>query len=44
LKNAWGGYENYEDADFLAPFWEQPMTRWDKMINAGLRAKMVASL
>lgn len=42
VNNAWGGYENIDDA-FLAPFWEQPMTRWDNMFNAGLRAQMVSS-
>ncbi|UJF36124.1 SDR family NAD(P)-dependent oxidoreductase [Paenibacillus hexagrammi] len=43
VNNAWGGYENYDDADFLAPFWEQPMIRWEKMFHAGLRAQMVSS-
>ncbi|OCT14140.1 hypothetical protein A8709_25165 [Paenibacillus pectinilyticus] len=43
VNNAWGGYENIEDGDFLAPFWEQPMLRWDQMFNAGLRAQMVSS-
>lgn len=32
VNNAWGGYENIDDA-FLAPFWEQPMTRWDKCLT-----------
>ncbi|TXK74643.1 SDR family NAD(P)-dependent oxidoreductase [Paenibacillus sp. N3.4] len=43
VNNAWGGYENYYDVDFSVPFWEQPMTRWDKMFDAGLRAQMVSS-
>ncbi|MBP1961899.1 SDR family NAD(P)-dependent oxidoreductase [Paenibacillus aceris] len=43
VNNAWGGYENYDDVDFLVPFWEQPMKRWDNMFNAGLRAQMVSS-
>ncbi|WP_205516569.1 SDR family NAD(P)-dependent oxidoreductase [Paenibacillus sp. SYP-B3998] len=43
VNNAWGGYENYEDTDFQAPFWKQPMLRWDKMFQAGLRAQMVSS-
>ncbi|NOU99146.1 SDR family NAD(P)-dependent oxidoreductase [Paenibacillus planticolens] len=43
VNNAWGGYENYEDVDFLVPFWEQPMKRWDSMFDAGLRAQMVSS-
>lgn len=43
VNNAWGGYENYYDVDFSVPFWEQPMSRWDKMFEAGLRAQMVSS-
>ncbi|MGO4276771.1 hypothetical protein AB4Z22_44260, partial [Paenibacillus sp. TAF58] len=43
VNNAWGGYEDYDDVDFSVPFWEQPMTRWDKMFEAGLRAQMVSS-
>ncbi|MFC5448154.1 SDR family NAD(P)-dependent oxidoreductase [Paenibacillus aestuarii] len=43
VNNAWGGYENYDDVDFLAPFWEQPMKRWDNMFQAGLRAQMLSS-
>ncbi|MBD0380522.1 SDR family NAD(P)-dependent oxidoreductase [Paenibacillus sedimenti] len=43
VNNAWGGYEDYEEVDFSAPFWEQPMKRWDKMFQAGLRAQMVSS-
>ncbi|MEC0232216.1 SDR family NAD(P)-dependent oxidoreductase [Paenibacillus alba] len=43
VNNAWGGYEDYDGVDFLAPFWEQPMTRWDNMFGAGLRAQMVSS-
>ncbi|MDR6884517.1 SDR family NAD(P)-dependent oxidoreductase [Bacillus sp. 3255] len=43
VNNAWGGYEDYEEVDFLLPFWEQPMKRWDRMFNAGLRAQMVSS-
>ncbi|WP_209280657.1 SDR family NAD(P)-dependent oxidoreductase [Paenibacillus athensensis] len=43
VNNAWGGYENYFDAPFQAVFWEQPMTRWDGMFTAGLRAQMLSS-
>ncbi|WP_307441873.1 SDR family NAD(P)-dependent oxidoreductase [Paenibacillus sp. V4I3] len=43
VNNAWGGYEDYDDVDFSVPFWEQPMSRWDKMFEAGLRAQMVSS-
>jgi NAD(P)-dependent dehydrogenase (short-subunit alcohol dehydrogenase family) len=43
---AWGGYERMvEDGKFtfLAPFWQQPIWRWDAMITAGVRAAFVAS-
>jgi NAD(P)-dependent dehydrogenase (short-subunit alcohol dehydrogenase family) len=40
VNNAWGGYEQRDDAVpfFDAPFWEQPMWRWDGMFTAGVRA------
>ena len=43
---AWGGYERMvEDGrfTFVAPFWEQPLRRWDAMMTAGARAAFVAS-
>jgi dehydrogenase/reductase SDR family member 1 len=43
---AWGGYERMvEDGrfTFMAPFWEQPLWRWEAMVNAGVRAAFVAS-
>ena len=43
---AWGGYERMvEDGRFTwpAPFWEQPMHRWDGMIDGGLRAAFASS-
>lgn len=43
---AWGGYERMvEDGRFTwgAPFWEQPLWRWDAMMTAGVRAAFVAS-
>ncbi|MCY9657255.1 SDR family NAD(P)-dependent oxidoreductase [Paenibacillus chondroitinus] len=43
VNNAWGGYEDIEKDDFLAPFWKQPLRRWDSMFDAGLRAQMVSS-
>ncbi|HEX6032045.1 MAG TPA: SDR family NAD(P)-dependent oxidoreductase [Tepidiformaceae bacterium] len=43
VNNAWGGYENYDFATFLAPFWEQPLSRWDAMFTAGVRATAVTS-
>ena len=47
VNNAWGGYEEMVDASgrftWALPFWEQPATRWDLMITAGVRAAYVAS-
>ena len=39
---AWGGYESYDDT-FDDPFWTQPVSRWDRMFDAGVRAAFVAS-
>lgn len=38
VANAWGGYEAGTEG-FTAPFWEQPLARWDAMFTAGLRAQ-----
>ena len=43
VANAWGGYERRAEADFGAPFWEQPLWRWDAMFTAGLRAQFTAA-
>jgi len=43
VANAWGGYEDYDAAPFAAPFWEQPVSRWDVMFTAGLRAQFTAA-
>jgi NAD(P)-dependent dehydrogenase (short-subunit alcohol dehydrogenase family) len=43
VNNAWGGYEAYDGAAFVAPFWEQPLTRWDSMFTAGVRTHFVSS-
>ncbi len=42
VNNAWGGYEGY-DSTFDAPFWEQPIERFDKMFLAGVRASLVTT-
>lgn len=42
VNNAWAGYERGEDAKFDAPFWTQPVWRWDLFANS-LRAQYVAS-
>jgi NAD(P)-dependent dehydrogenase (short-subunit alcohol dehydrogenase family) len=42
VANAWGGYEAGTE-DFTAPFWEQPLDRWDAMFTAGLRAQHVTA-
>ncbi len=43
VNNVWGGYEQFDFAHFADPFWEQPMRHWSGMIEAGLRAHLVAS-
>ena len=43
---AWGGYEYFNDgSEFWLEqgFWEAPISRWDKMFNAGVRASYYAS-
>lgn len=39
---ACGGYEGYDER-FDDPFWTQPVRRWDRMFDAGVRAAFVAS-
>lgn len=43
VNNAWGGYEHHDLATFTAPFWEQPLERWDLMFTAGVRNTLFAS-
>lgn len=46
VNSAWGGYERMtEDGQFTwaLPFWEQPMHRWQSMLDAGVRAAFVCS-
>jgi NAD(P)-dependent dehydrogenase (short-subunit alcohol dehydrogenase family) len=42
VNNAWAGYERADEARFDAPFWQQPMWRWD-LFAGSLRAQFVAS-
>jgi NAD(P)-dependent dehydrogenase (short-subunit alcohol dehydrogenase family) len=41
VANAWGGYEGHDHTTFGDPFWEQPDSRWEAMVDAGLRASYV---
>lgn len=43
VNNAWGGYEQYDRESFNAPFWSQPIGRWDAMMTAGARAAFLSS-
>lgn len=43
VNNAWGGYESYDPRHFADPFWQQPIDRWDRMFDSGLRLSMLAS-
>lgn len=50
VNNAWGGYEtikkvgeNADWGDWTAPFWKQPLSRWDVMFRVGVRSHMVSS-
>ncbi len=46
VNNAWGGYEGMmEEGEFTRekPFWEQPLWRWEAMVDVGLRGAYVAS-
>lgn len=42
VNNVWGGYEDIGD-NWLKPFWQQPLARWDAMFRAGVRAHYTAS-
>ena len=45
VNNAWGGYERMVENGVFTwplPFWEQPRSRWDSMMTAGVRAAFVA--
>jgi NAD(P)-dependent dehydrogenase (short-subunit alcohol dehydrogenase family) len=46
VNNVWGGYELLHEGRyelFGKPFWEQPLSLWDAMFAAGVRAHYVAS-
>lgn len=49
VNNVWGGYTNefgkldIDTPSFTAPFWEQPLWRYDKMFTASARAHFIAS-
>lgn len=46
VNSAWGGYERMvEDGRFTwsAPFWEQPLWRWESMLTVGVRGAFIAS-
>jgi NAD(P)-dependent dehydrogenase (short-subunit alcohol dehydrogenase family) len=46
VNGVWGGYDRMmEDGRFTwpLPFWEQPLWRWNAMLDAGVRAAYVAS-
>ncbi len=42
VNNAWAGYERAQEARFDAPFWEQPLWRYD-LFAGSLRGQFVAS-
>jgi NAD(P)-dependent dehydrogenase (short-subunit alcohol dehydrogenase family) len=47
VNNVWGGYEHFNDGTQFwteKGFWTAPLTRWDKMFQAGVRAHYVASV
>jgi NAD(P)-dependent dehydrogenase (short-subunit alcohol dehydrogenase family) len=46
VNSAWGGYERMvEDGQFTwpAPFWQQPLWRWEAMVTVSVRGAFVAS-
>ncbi|WP_267640396.1 SDR family NAD(P)-dependent oxidoreductase [Haloarchaeobius amylolyticus] len=42
VNNVWGGYEGHDET-FGFPFWKQPIDRWDRMFDAGVRAHFTTS-
>ena len=47
VNNVWGGYEHFFDGtEFWKEkgFWTAPLSRWDKMFQAGVRAHYVSSV
>lgn len=43
VNNVWGGYEQYDPEIWTLPMWEQPVWRWDKMWETGVRAHYTTS-
>ncbi len=43
VNNVWGGYEQYDAEAFNLPLWKQPIDRWDKMFETGVRAHYLTS-
>lgn len=46
VNNVWGGYEHFNDGTEFwkeAGFWTEPLSRWDAMFAAGVRAHYVCS-
>lgn len=46
VNSAWGGYERMVDNGqftWTRPFWEQPLHRWNSMMDAGVRAAFVTA-
>lgn len=46
VNNVWGGYEHFNDGTEFwdeTGFWTQPISRWDSMFAAGVRAHYVCS-
>jgi dehydrogenase/reductase SDR family member 1 len=47
VNNVWGGYAAYHEdrpGDIDAPFWTSPLSTWDDMFTAGVRAHYVATV
>ncbi|MBN1371344.1 MAG: SDR family NAD(P)-dependent oxidoreductase [Anaerolineaceae bacterium] len=47
VNNVWGGYEHFTDGTEFwkeTGFWTAPISRWDSMFQAGVRAHYVASV
>ncbi|MGA5304869.1 SDR family NAD(P)-dependent oxidoreductase [Nucisporomicrobium flavum] len=47
VNNVWGGYAAYHEdrhTDMEGPFWEQPLSVWDDMFTAGVRAHYTATV
>jgi NAD(P)-dependent dehydrogenase (short-subunit alcohol dehydrogenase family) len=47
VNNIWGGYEHFNDGTQFwleKEFWTVPLSRWDRMFQAGVRAHYVTSV